>query len=47
MASMAACGARPETQTSETMQTEATAETEGQAVKEGERDGSELRAHEG
>lgn len=53
MASMTACGAKPETQpeatrqTEATMQTEATAETEGQAVKEGECDGSELREHEG
>ena len=42
MASMTACGAKPETQpeatrqTEATMQTEATAETEGQAVKEGD-----------
>ena len=42
MASMTACGAKPETQpeatrqTEVTMQTEATAETEGQAVKEGD-----------
>ena len=44
MASMAACGAKPETQTEATMKTEATvqtetsaqAETEGQTVKEGD-----------
>ena len=53
MASMTACGAKPETQpeatrqTEATMQTEATAETEGQAVKKGYTMAVNYREHEG